>query len=65
MRGYSRSENSKTRATAALILGFFGPPTPEDVQRLLQLLRDKESDVRIRAAEALSLSFTRETVIKE
>ncbi|XP_043485318.1 maestro heat-like repeat-containing protein family member 1 [Leptopilina heterotoma] len=58
VRGYSRSEFTSTRATSALILGFFGRPTPEDVQRLLQLLRDNDSHVRSRAAQALALSFT-------
>ncbi|KAK2577321.1 hypothetical protein KPH14_003451 [Odynerus spinipes] len=58
VRGYSRSENSNTRATSALLLGYFGSPRPEDIQRLLQLLRDQESIVRKRAATALSLCFT-------
>ncbi|XP_046813255.1 maestro heat-like repeat-containing protein family member 1 [Vespa crabro] len=57
VRGYSRSENSNTRATSALLLGYFGSPRPEDIQRLLQLLRDTESIVRKRAAYALSLCF--------
>nr|XP_050863894.1 maestro heat-like repeat-containing protein family member 1 [Vespula vulgaris] len=57
VRGYSRSENFNTRATSALLLGHFGSPRPEDIQRLLQLLRDTESIVRKRAAHALSLCF--------
>lgn len=58
VRGYCRSEVSSTRATAVLILGLFGQPRAEDVQRMLQLLRDKESEVRARAAEALASGFT-------
>ncbi|XP_058805829.1 maestro heat-like repeat-containing protein family member 1 [Phymastichus coffea] len=58
VRGYSRSENPVIRATSALILGLFGDPRPEDVQRMLQLLRDKENFVRARAARALALCFT-------
>ncbi|XP_011301504.1 maestro heat-like repeat-containing protein family member 1 [Fopius arisanus] len=58
VRGYSRSEVHFTRATAVLILGLFGKPRAEDVQRMLQLLRDKEGEVRARAAEALALGFT-------
>lgn len=58
VRGYSRSENCHTRATSALLLGLFGSPRPEDIQRLLQLLRDTESIVRIRASQALSFCFT-------
>lgn len=57
-RGYSRSENYHTRSTSALLLGLFDSPRPEDVQRLLQLLRDQESIVRIRASQALSFCFT-------
>ncbi|XP_046485809.1 maestro heat-like repeat-containing protein family member 1 isoform X1 [Neodiprion pinetum] len=57
-RGYSRSENPNVRSTSALILGFLKPPEPDDVQRLLQLLRDTESIVRSRAAKALSMCFT-------
>ncbi|XP_015183266.1 PREDICTED: maestro heat-like repeat-containing protein family member 1 [Polistes dominula] len=57
VRGYSRSENWNTRATSALLLGYFGSPRPEDIQRLLQLLKDTESIVRKRAAHALSLCF--------
>ncbi|KAI4498116.1 hypothetical protein M0802_006940 [Mischocyttarus mexicanus] len=57
VRGYSRSVNHNTRATSALLLGYFGSPRPEDIQRLLQLLRDTESIVRKRAAHALSLCF--------
>ncbi|KAG7209580.1 hypothetical protein KM043_011242 [Ampulex compressa] len=33
VRGYSKSENPDIRATSALILGLFGSPRPEDVQR--------------------------------
>ncbi|XP_012526722.2 maestro heat-like repeat-containing protein family member 1 isoform X1 [Monomorium pharaonis] len=58
VRGYSRSENYHTRATSALLLGLFDSPRPEDVQRLLQLLRDRESIVRMRASQALSFCFT-------
>ncbi|EZA49279.1 HEAT repeat-containing protein 7A [Ooceraea biroi] len=58
VRGYSKSENSHTRATSALLLGLFGSPRPEDIQRLLQLLHDTESIVRIRASQALSFCFT-------
>ncbi|XP_031777051.1 maestro heat-like repeat-containing protein family member 1 isoform X2 [Nasonia vitripennis] len=58
VRGYSRSENPVTRATSALILGLFGEPRAEDVQRMLQLLRDKENFVRARAARGLALCFT-------
>ncbi|KAG5339130.1 MROH1 protein, partial [Acromyrmex heyeri] len=58
VRGYSRSENYHTRATSALLLGLFDSPRPEDVQRLLQLLRDRESIVRMRASKALSFCFT-------
>lgn len=58
VRGYARSEVCSTRATSVLILGFFGQPRPEDVQRMLQLLRDKENIVKSRAAKALALSFT-------
>lgn len=58
VRGYSRSENPVTRATSALILGLFGEPRPEDVQRMLQLLRDQENFVRARAARGLALCFT-------
>ncbi|KAG5329833.1 MROH1 protein, partial [Acromyrmex charruanus] len=58
VRGYSRSENYHTRATSALLLGLFDSPRPEDVQRLLQLLRDRESIVRMRASKALSFYFT-------
>ncbi|XP_008560336.1 maestro heat-like repeat-containing protein family member 1 [Microplitis demolitor] len=58
VRGYSRSEVAATRATAILILGFFGQPRPEDVQRMLQLLRDKDNNVKSRAASALAVGFT-------
>ncbi|XP_077256814.1 maestro heat-like repeat-containing protein family member 1 [Temnothorax americanus] len=58
VRGYSKSENYHTRATSALLLGLFDSPRPEDVQRLLQLLRDKESIVRMHASQALSFCFT-------
>ncbi|KAK0166476.1 hypothetical protein PV328_004896 [Microctonus aethiopoides] len=58
VRGYSRSEMCSTRATSVLILGFFGQPRPEDVQRMLQLLRDKDNIVKSRAAKALGLCFT-------
>ena len=58
VRGYSRSECGTTRATSALILGLFGHPRPEDVQRMLQLLRDNVTNVRTRAAQALALCFT-------
>ncbi|XP_029176005.1 LOW QUALITY PROTEIN: maestro heat-like repeat-containing protein family member 1 [Nylanderia fulva] len=58
VRGYSKSENDYIRATSALLLGFFSSPRPEDIQRLLQLLRDKKSIVRIRASQALSFCFT-------
>ncbi|CAD6243793.1 GSCOCG00013142001-RA-CDS [Cotesia congregata] len=58
VRGYSRSEVAATRATAVLILGFFGQPRPEDVQRMLQLLRDKDNSVKSRAARALAFGFT-------
>lgn len=58
VRGYSRSENYHTRATSALLLGLFNSPRPEDVQRLLQLLRDRENIVRMRASQALSFCFT-------
>ncbi|KAL0107180.1 hypothetical protein PUN28_015596 [Cardiocondyla obscurior] len=58
VRGYSRSENYHIRATSALLLGLFDSPRPEDVQRLLQLLRDRESIVRMRASQALSFCFT-------
>ncbi|XP_066601131.1 maestro heat-like repeat-containing protein family member 1 [Prorops nasuta] len=56
-RGYSRSENSCTRSTSAIILGLFGKPTEDTIQRLLQLIRDNESNVRIESAKALSLCF--------
>ncbi|XP_048515831.1 maestro heat-like repeat-containing protein family member 1 isoform X2 [Athalia rosae] len=56
-RGYSRSENPSIRATSALILGLIHTPATDDVQRLLQLLRDTESQVRARAARALSMCF--------
>lgn len=56
--GYSRSEVAAVRATSALILGIFGEPRPEDIQRLLQLLRDQDSIVKIRAAHALALCYT-------
>ncbi|XP_024939150.1 maestro heat-like repeat-containing protein family member 1 isoform X2 [Cephus cinctus] len=59
-RGYVRSENYTVRATSASILGLFGQPRPEDIQRLLQLLRDKECNIRSRAARALSLCFTQQ-----
>lgn len=59
VRGYSRSEISSTRATSVLILGLFGQPRPEDVPRMLQLLRDQEPFVKSRAAKALALGFTR------
>lgn len=58
VRGYSRSEVATTRATAVLILGFFGQPRPEDVQRMLQLLKDKDNSVKSRAARALAFGFT-------
>lgn len=58
VRGYSISENKNIRAASALLLGLFGSPRPEDIQRLLQLLRDTESIVRIRASRALSFCFT-------
>ncbi|KYN02585.1 PREDICTED: maestro heat-like repeat-containing protein family member 1 [Cyphomyrmex costatus] len=58
VRGYSKSENYHTRATSALLLGLFDSPRPEDIQRLLQLLRDRESIVRMRASQALSFCFT-------
>ncbi|XP_034951758.1 maestro heat-like repeat-containing protein family member 1 [Chelonus insularis] len=58
VRGYSRSENSSIRSTSVFILGFFGLPGPEEIQRMLQLLRDKESIVKLRAAKALALGFT-------
>lgn len=58
VRGYSRSENYHTRATSALLLGLFNSPRPEDIQRLLQLLRDTENIVRMRASQALSFCFT-------
>lgn len=59
VRGYSRSENAVTRGTSALILGLYGHPRSEDIQRLLQLLlHDTTSAVRVRAARALSLGFT-------
>nr|ACE75349.1 HEAT repeat-containing protein [Glyptapanteles indiensis] len=58
VRGYSRSEVAATRATAVLILGFFGQPRAEDVQRMLQLLRDKDNCVKSRAARALAFGFT-------
>ncbi|XP_063985336.1 maestro heat-like repeat-containing protein family member 1 [Diachasmimorpha longicaudata] len=57
-RGYSRSEVASTRATAVIVLGLFGTPRAEDVQRMLQLLRDKEGEVRAKAAEALAVAFT-------
>lgn len=58
VRGYSKSENDRTRATSALLLGLFSSPRPEDIQRLLQLLRDRKSIVRIRASQAISFCFT-------
>lgn len=58
VRGYSRSENHHTRATSALLLGLLGSPRPEDIQRLLQLLRDRENVVKIRASQALSYCFS-------
>lgn len=58
VRGYSKSENDNIRATSALLLGLFSSPRPEDIQRLLQLLRDRKSVVRIRASQALSFCYT-------
>lgn len=58
VNGYSRSELSSTRATSVLILGLFGQPRPQDVPRMLQLLRDNEPFVKSRAARALALGFT-------
>uniref|UniRef100_A0ABD2XLD7 Maestro heat-like repeat-containing protein family member 1 n=1 Tax=Trichogramma kaykai TaxID=54128 RepID=A0ABD2XLD7_9HYME len=58
VRGYSRSENAVTRSTSALLLGLFGEPRPDEIQRLLQLLKDQENFVRARAARGLALAYT-------